>query len=209
MSEHRFTIEHLPWLANGTLVGSEKERIERHLGECLTCQQEWRVQRRIAEAVASPSLAGEPAEAFAALDARLDAADTATAGTGAWLSRIVRSTPRPVRVTVAAQFVAVIALVAVLFSMRPPEDTAPYRTRAESGPAAGDARVVFSPQASVADINALLSRHGARVVDGPTRRGVYTLLLAPGAERDTLRALREEPVVVFAERPSGAQSEPP
>ncbi len=207
MSEHRFAMEHLPWLANGTLVGGEKERVERHLGECLICQQEWRAQQHIAAAVGAPSLTSAPDEAFAALNARLGPEAAAPGGPLAWLARLARDTPVPVRVAVAAQFVAVVGLVAALLATQPPEMTGPFQTRAASEPVAGDARVVFSPDASVAQIEALLTRHEARVVDGPTQRGVYTLSLAAGAGPVALSALRQEDIVVFAERPASVVRE--
>jgi hypothetical protein len=88
----------------------------------------------------------------------------------------------------------------------PAGSTPAYETLTQA-PAAGaprpGLRVVFRTERPIAELQALLVRHGLVVVSGPTQAGVFTLGLAePQATRDldALAAeLRRSPTVVFAE----------
>jgi fervidolysin-like protein len=62
-------------------------------------------------------------------------------------------------------------------------------------------RVVFADSVALSDVERLLRATEARVVDGPTERGVYTVELKGANElsADRLRALRGSELVRFAE----------
>ncbi|HEX5420985.1 MAG TPA: zf-HC2 domain-containing protein, partial [Gammaproteobacteria bacterium] len=49
MSEinHNEAARLLPWLVNGTLAGTERERVERHVRDCLVCRAEVREQQAL------------------------------------------------------------------------------------------------------------------------------------------------------------------
>jgi len=94
----------------------------------------------------------------------------------------------------------------------PPQPAAAYRVLADpvSLPGRGlHARVVFRPEVSLAQLDAMLSGVRAQIVDGPSAAGVYTLLFAtPAGEGDDanarLAALRASAGVVFAEPVRGS-----
>jgi hypothetical protein len=170
--------------------------------------------------------------------ARIDAAEAVgSAGAGAgrrrngrW--RALAATPRPVRWLLAAQAAALVAAILGTTALRPGGEpdgplsgalagAAPgaFHTLSDPappGPAAGEprVRVVFADGAAAAAVRDLLLAAGARMVDGPTPFGVYTVeALAPGGGRDRgaellLARLRADPAVVFAEPALAMPSSP-
>ena len=87
----------------------------------------------------------------------------------------------------------------------PREPPAPYRTL--STPAAtthGAATifVVFDGATQEAELRALLTGVGARIVGGPSAAGVYTVDVASGLESEAIAQLRASPA--FAERASSS-----
>lgn len=164
--------------------------------------------------------------------ARIAAAESAARPTrrprtGRWRS-LVAATPRPMRRLVAAQAAALVFLLsgAVLLAGAALRDgtggaageprAGLFRTLADPAPpsaAAGEGRVrvVFAETAAAGDVRDLLIAAGARVVDGPTPFGVYTVepVTATG-ELDAARLLarlRTDPAVAFAE-PALAAAKP-
>lgn len=152
------------------------------------------------------------------------AVDAAHAG---WRA-LASATPRPVRRLLAAQAAALVVLLAggvmlggaLLGGDRPggAPAAAPgeFRTLSDPAPAiapagAGRVRVVFAEDAAASAVRDLLLAAGARVVDGPSPFGVYTVAPAAAGETgvgDLLARLREDPVVVFAEPALAAPPRP-
>ncbi len=166
--------------------------------------------------------------------ARIDGAEAAgSAGAaagrrpGRWSA--LAATPRPVRWLLAAQAAALVAAILGGTALRPgggepggPVSGAPagaFHTLSDPappGPAGGEprVRVVFADGAAAAAVRDLLLAARARVVDGPTPFGVYTVeTLAAGGGRDRgaellLARLRVDPAVVFAEPALGTPLPP-
>jgi hypothetical protein len=59
--------------------------------------------------------------------------------------------------------------------------------------------VVFNPSLRETELRGILLDLHARIVDGPSPAGAYTLELAPGEQRAALAKLRRHQSVVFAE----------
>ena len=121
------------------------------------------------------------------------------------LKKSWRAAPPAVRGAFAVQLVLIAGLVLAL--TLPRELPAPYRTL--SAPAAttrgaATISVVFDGATQEAELRALITGVGARIVGGPSAAGVYTVEVAPGLESEAIAQLRASPAVRFAERASSS-----
>ena len=197
----------LAWYVNGTLDTSEHARVERHLTECLRCRREVQrlreFQAGMMQEVSVPALE----RALAGAHARLDEFEQRwrPAALVRRLGKSWRAAPSVVRGALAVQLVLIIGLgVALTLPREPP---APYRTL--SAPAvtthgAATIFVVFDGATQEAELRALLTGVGARIVGGPSAAGVYTVDVASGLESEVIAQLRASPAVRFAERASSS-----
>lgn len=214
----------LPWLANGTLAGGERDRVERHLAACPACREELAREQALAAALCEAGeIAPSPHPAqLARLLGRLDepaAAEPAPARPRPFarrLRRLAAGTPVPVRWALAAQ----LALVALLLATgdwrpEPPAGSQPAATfQTLSDPVAPGAasglrlRVMFAEETSERELRALLHTIRGRLVDGPSPLGVYTLEVPSGPAADppevVLRHLDSHPRVRFAAPAAGS-----
>src|SRR4051812_26542775 len=69
---HQEVAELLPWLANDTLAGIERARVERHVSECIACRGELEQLRALRHAIAADELDSSSTRAFAQLKARIE-----------------------------------------------------------------------------------------------------------------------------------------
>lgn len=181
-----------------------------------------------------------PEGGFARLSARLPAAAPKA---GRW-RELLRATPRPVRTLVGMQAAALLVLAVFAGQARfgsagelfdpsagaadgGGETVTAFHTLSgpvdgdddPAGPGAGAAdrqrlRLVFADDAALTAVRQLLVESGARLVDGPSPFGVYTVELpAAGAAGETpaerLDRLRRHPAVVFAEPAAVPAAAPP
>ena len=211
MSTHRRCWRLLPWYANGTLTGDEEREVRDHLEECVDCREELercRALGELYESAASSAPAPHPAriERFWAR-ARTDGESETpphSRGTSPW---------RWIALAEAAVLAILVGSLAAGFpggTTPAAEETAPaYRTLSSTAQveAPGESslfRVVFAPETPEREIREILLSLDARLVEGPSPYGVYTVAV-PGhgeegsvAERTTSR-LREHESVRFAE----------
>jgi hypothetical protein len=108
-------------------------------------------------------------------------------------------TNRWVRYAVLAQFVLLAVMAAALLQQPTPQyyhslGAAPKAASPESGVV-----VVFSEALAERDMRSLLLRLHARIVDGPSPAGAYTLEVSQGEQAAALALLRHTSSVVFAE----------
>lgn len=206
---HRQAWELLPWYVNGSLDGDELERFEAHLAGCEVCRSELVVEERWAREIrASEELVYSPDRAFAELRGRLAGSERDRAGAsraeGSRLGRLWRraggETSGALRFALLAQAAAIVALVAVLWL-----EPAPAEFRTVSDPVAESAvegaavRVVFAEGATEVDLRELLLGVGARLVDGPSPHGVYTLEVPASRIEPAVESLRQNELVRLAE----------
>ena len=121
--DHEHAVPLLPWLANGTLDGEERERVERHVRHCLPCRAELAEQTKLRAAVRRQPVVPLSAEAgFERLRARLDRAPSKRRSRGAFPA-----------LAAAAAVAAIGVLVAVnLLDSPAASDSGEYRTLSDS-----------------------------------------------------------------------------
>jgi anti-sigma factor RsiW len=158
--------ELLPWYANGTLAGEEKQRVEDHLRECAQCRQElaWLQQLR-------------------AQIKQIHAAESPGDLARARLMRAVREDSRPRRArwwqaALAASLAVIVLQGVVIFRLSAPAP-APLAAAPIGSPPGQEAlvRVRFRPTATEAQIRQALRIINGVVVDGPGDSGVYYVRL--------------------------------
>jgi len=202
----------LPWLANGRLEAADREWVDAHVAGCAECRAELATQGRIAtemaRAGAAPASANDEQKSFDKLWARIDAVESSPVEriTGSKVAH--RPASRMVRWLAAAVVVQAIGLGVLGFStLRGPSSAGDYVTVAEAQPRlnAPAVRVVFAPQASIENINTLLTHQGLTLVAGPGIQGNFTAVLsadavASGASADSVaRVISKDPNVSFAQ----------
>jgi anti-sigma factor RsiW len=208
----------LPWLVNGTLSGSERTRVERHVRDCLVCRAELREQRALRTLVSQqPDVHVSAEQGFAALAGRLDCEAAPNRlrarfglaglrGAGRKLAAGLASGPGSPRLALAGfAAVAVAAAVALWVLASGPAEAPRYSTLTGVEDARPiDIDIVFASGTSDEDARAVLQGVGGTIVAGPSSVGRYTVRVA-GVEGDAdfdalIRKLRADPRVRFAAR---------
>jgi hypothetical protein len=213
---HREAQDALPWLANGTLVGTELERVQAHVETCALCRADLALLRTVHAAGPAPDLDWDPERALGRLLPQLDTpardvpvrdtpvrdvpAQPAPSLLQRWRTRLAANDHTWLRAAVAVQFCA-IAVLAVLLA-RPsaqPDAVHDYRVLGAAG-ANGAARVVvtFRPDTPERELRRIVRASGARIVGGPTVTDAW-LVGADGRLAPVLARLRAEPAVTLAE----------
>jgi len=209
--------ELLPWYVNGTLGSVEHDAVSAHLSGCPACREEAAQCESLAAAVrrAPDAIAASDGGRLARVLAGIELLEAAgakragwrerwRAGVG-WLADLLRHTPGPVRVGLAAQaalLVLVVGLAAWPAVLSPP---APYRTLSDDGARrTGEVlvHVVFAEDITERELRTLLGQIRARIADGPSAAGVYTLAVegsTPGSTAPIVDILRSDPKVRLAE----------
>src|SRR3954469_25339146 len=181
--QHVQTSELLPWFVNGTLDPEEHARVERHLADCISCKQElarlraWQQQYRNE---------GEDAGAnrgLARVQARIEEIESGIAAQRGWRRMAASWNAAAVwlRVALLAQTALLAGLITVLL-LKPVPQPAPA--------APAYLLTVFDPTRTEHEIRALLLTTGARIVDGPSAEGAYTLEVSAGQGPQVLERLR-------------------
>ena len=213
-SVHRQAWDLIPWIVNDSAPESERQAVQAHLESCADCRQELEFQRQLHAAMAQHSAPDVDArDSWQRLRSRLEtAAGPAAAARGA------RRLPRRagnggMSWLIAAMVVQAIGLgalgVAWVSRVSAPASVAGYPAvyRTLSAPQAvvpaATMRVVFAPELTMAQLQAVLADARLQVRAGPNEVGVWTLGPAGDSNRaatDTaLRELRASSQVRFAE----------
>jgi anti-sigma factor RsiW len=171
----------LPWYLNGTLDEAERVRVEAWLRAAPEREAELAMWRAVQAQVRSAS----PAPAFDEVSWRRLRAQLPAARRTTWLK------------VAAAASVLLIAGLQTAILVR--DDTGVHRPLSET-PAADQWRlqVRFDEAATLQQIAALLDRHQAQFVAGPSALGLYTIAIDKGASptpQPLLEALRAEPLI--------------
>jgi hypothetical protein len=201
----------LPWWVNGTLEGSEFERMSHHLGECAQCRREVEELQRLRETYAqAAATVPAPPPSFANLRRRLQASDRPSPPQWRDWHRAWPLLPSWLRGLVVAQGLGILVLGGMLLTSTAPDPAlqrdgpALYHALGATDAPPGDAHsrqlvVVFEPAMSQERMRALLRANQARIIDGPNDAGAYVLAI-PAARVATARAaLRATPGVVLVE----------
>ena len=193
-------VELLPWYATGTLGEIDQERVARHLESCHDCSRELedliQIRRTLSElsrqeVAPSRSLARSVMARVAAdsIDRRRPQHE------GSWVAvvdRWFRSLLMPQWVPTLAAFLLVAQMGLLIWVTLPPVERGEVSTRSVGlQPQAQQITVVFQPSATEESIRSLLERLHARVVDGPTAEGVFTISMETGDPATALALLHE------------------
>ena len=207
--EHGNATELLPWLVNDTLSGTERIRVERHLAECAACRDELEDLRALHASIAEDDADSLIARAFSRVSTRLD--DVETGPTPKRILRWFATQWRQTRPWVRGAVIAQSALLALLTVALVGQSTPQYYRTLAADPARANADnqvvVVFNSALRETELRNLLLDLHARIVDGPSPAGAYTLEVAHGEQGAALAKLRRTGSVVFAEpAPQAARS---
>ena len=216
-ARHREAQDALPWLANGTLDGTELERVQSHVETCALCRADLAVLRTVHAAGPGTDLDWDPERALGRLLPQLDAplpaqdvpevhsVQALPAQPAPGLRRRWRTLPAAndrtwLRAAVAAQFCAIAVLAVLLARLTAqPDSNHDYHVLGAAG-ANGAARVVvtFRPDTPERELRRIVRASGARIVGGPTVTDAW-LVGADGRLAPVLARLRAEPAVTLAE----------
>ncbi|MGH8540924.1 MAG: zf-HC2 domain-containing protein [Stenotrophobium sp.] len=219
MTSHRQAWDLIPWMINGRASDEDRRTVEKHLGACADCREEFEFQQQLHAQMNRASIAdADPQAALQRLWTRIDQGDNPVVAETLPHGRTVR---RPgvgflTRGLIAAVIVEAIALSALstAFLMRGDagRTAAVYQTlTAPVSPASpATLRVVLAPAVTLRELQALLGQTRMQIVSGPSEAGVYSL--APLSRNATdsdrvLAQLRADRHVLLAE-PVGAAVEP-
>jgi hypothetical protein len=202
---HQAVQELLPWYASSQLAPDEARRVHEHLQNCAQCRQdlEWEHGMRVEASAAGLPEGVDMAAALARLmpalgpQERVELAASAVAAPSPWWRRTAANQPSWLRWAVAAQWVVIAGLGALL--LRPAATPDAYRVLG-SGPATtGNLVVVFHPNISERELRRVLQAQNARLVDGPTVTDAYLLSVPAASRAQALQALRADAAVKLAE----------
>ncbi|MBS0444311.1 MAG: zf-HC2 domain-containing protein [Proteobacteria bacterium] len=185
----------LPWYATRQLDADDLALVESHLAGCERCRAELGVetQLRALQAEAPTGPLPDVDRGWQTLHAQIAADERRARPPAAW---------RWLRWALGAETVLVAALAGALLwpQSRPAPGGEVYRALgAPAASRAADAIVMFSPDATEAQIRAALQAIGARIVGGPTSTHGYLLGLPSGGRAATIATLRRQPGVTLAE----------
>lgn len=208
---HREAQELLPWFANGSLAGTELERVQAHLRSCAACRADLATLHtlRAAGEVHGPAPGLQSgAHAEAALARLLPELDAAVALPRAptlqtmpgWRARLAANDARWLRVALALQCCVIAVLAGVLLRPAASGETqsGPYRALGTVPGAQGTLVVRFKPEAPERELRRIVLESGARVVGGPTVTGAW-MLGTTEAPATVAARLRAQPAVTLAE----------
>ena len=208
---HSRAFELLPWLVNGSLRADERDTVEQHARNCLSCHRELKQQQRLRAALRSqPAVHISPQTGFEKLVHSL--------GDESALAERVPARPLDALLRFAAVAAAGLLVVGGLLWLAParhdtPSDAA-YETLA-TGHAAGrgELDVVFVESITAAEMQLLLQEIDGSIASGPSEIGRYRVRLDDASvtdgQLDTLLArLGKDPRVRFAGRAVAAETGP-
>jgi anti-sigma factor RsiW len=212
--DHQAAQEALPWLANGTLEGPERERVEAHLRGCAHCRNELELLKALRAAGPGAAPDCDPEAAWARMQARLDAPAVDSAPVPApaaapaakvpsrWRTRIAANDGSWLRIAVALQCCLIAVLAALLLR---PDDDAAYRGLGAAPAVRAGIVVAFRPDTPERELRRIVRDSGGQLSGGPTAGEAW---LVNGDDPAAILArLRSEPAVVLAE-PLGAENRP-
>lgn len=199
-SPHEEAQRLLPWLVNGRLDPDEAAWLSSHVDVCDGCRRDIEALRSLQVHCLQPrSIAGDVEAGWQRLRRRLDLQQPRSS-TRARLAAWWHARPRWQPLLLAAQGALIVLLA--LAPWRAPQQAAQpaqYRTLGAATPPA-QLVVVFDGDVREARLRRLLQASGARIVDGPSAVGAYTLAVSPARVAGVRDALQASPDVVLVER---------
>ena len=216
-SVHRRAWDLIPWVVNDSAPEAERQAVQAHLESCADCRQELEFQRQLQAAMGQQSVAEvdiDARDSWLRLRSRLDSPAGPAAAVRGARRHPRRGSKGGMSWLIAAMVVQAIGLGALgaAWWSRPSTPVAVpagyaavYRTLSapEAVVPAATIRVVFAPELTMAQLQAVLASARLQVRAGPNEVGVWTLGPAGDSNRAAteaaLRELRASSQVRFAE----------
>lgn len=198
--DHDTAYELLPWLANGSLAGAERDDVDAHARSCVVCRRELKELERLRHAVRNQPMVHVSAEGgLDRLERQLDReAARRPAANDAGFAPFFRFA------AVAAVGVAVLGTLLWLAPQSANRSGySTLATQAEGQRAQID--LVFDRQTAAEDIQALLMTVDGEIVAGPSELGRYGVRIRGGSATEAeigaaVERLAHDPHVRFAGR---------
>lgn len=206
---HREAQEALPWLANGTLVGTELERVQAHVHGCAACRSELALLHTLRGAEQDPLPGLDMEGALARLLPQLDAPEAPTVQPAtlpvqrSWRTWFAANDGNWLRTAAIAQCCVIAILAGLLLRPAPPAD---FHMLGATAGAQSSIVVTFRPETPERELRRIVGVIGGRVIGGPTVTGAWLLATEENVTSVVVR-LRKEPAVTLAE-PFGAEGRP-
>lgn len=192
----------IPWLVNRSATAAERALVAEHVAGCEDCRDELAFQRQLQAQMGDGRVTAAETEAALQRMASLIDSEAPTAPQPLDTAPPASHPPRWTRMLVAAVVVQAVGLAALLGMISERPRPADYQTLSHTEPAnpAAVLRLVAAPSVTLGDLQALLARSGAVIVDSSADGAAFGLALRPGTARDAaLAALRQAPGVLLAE----------
>jgi len=201
----------LPWLANGRLSQSERDRIEPHVRGCIACREELTLQRLLCNALTEPDrVTYAPGPSFRKLMERIDG--TTPQARHACESHEGPTPPasprraghismwRPPGLAWAASFVLAVGLAGALTTVH--RSSRPlYTTHTDVAPTAPDVlHIAFDRTVTIGEAEEVLRSTGARVVEGPDDTGIFGIAPVTDGGRRAAAARESQRLRVLSAR---------
>jgi anti-sigma factor RsiW len=197
-AQHSEAADLLPWFANGTLDERERAQVEWHLADCIACKQDLAALRDVQAMYSDEAFDHATSQGLARLRALIARLEPGFNPAHRHVTP-ARKPPLWWQALLGVQ-AALILLLAATFWLR--YEPRYYHTLAAAqapAPAGAAVVVIFDAARSEGQIRELLRGLHARVVDGPTAEGAYTVAVPWGEQARALTELRQHEWVRFAE----------
>ena len=202
-AQHVESLELLPWYATGTLDPVEHTKVEQHLLGCITCRNELRNIRAMETGIASAQYADPAVESgFSRIKSRLEKIESGRAR-GITMRALMAQWAASslwIRGTLLAQTAVLLSLTSYIFLADPAPQ---YYHTLGAMPARAIARskmvVSFDGAVTEGKIRNVLMRADARIIDGPSREGAYTLEVTRERQQELLEEFRRQNMLAIPE----------
>ncbi len=202
---HEMVEELLPWYVTQSLRSSESDLVREHLRHCEQCRGEAKLARTLyATAYSTKDFESELDNDYAdrtydEINARIDALPSKPKFRRI-LKKLIPSWGHPtnwIPSVLAIQYMVIICLGFYLVSHN--EEKVVYNALSAPRSAEANIVVVFQHETTITEMQEILQKNGAKIVDGPTASGAYLLSVSDKHIVPVIAHLRQEKTLIMVE----------
>jgi hypothetical protein len=216
--DHSELIGLIPWYAKGILSAQEHDLIKRHLATCGPCRQELAKCEALANSVPAFTETWKPSavhfsgilaevEKLEAVSVQpekpINAMSTPRSGFFKHLVNWFRQTPTPVRWTLGAESLAIVALALLIVLPPQPDRGGLFETLSNDEKPIKSAgtliRLSLANDMTTQELAGLMIQAHAQIRQGPSAVGSYTVAISSEDLAQSLALLRSHPKVRLAQ----------